>query len=162
MRIERPIPQTHKPTAASRLLFPPGLFLSQERMSTAGHPVGGNSGGPSLSPGNTDLLAAACRQQGVQPRKARLMELLKGGGTGTLKGLFLTACHCETFQLRRTKTTAREPSLLWLHPGSASEMTWRVGRPGRFCHPFVCRDLSLWSEEGEVFTQSQQEAGDLK
>lgn len=26
----------------------------------------------------------------------------------------------------------------------------------------VHRDLGLWSEEGEVFTQSQLEAGDLK
>lgn len=82
------------------------------------------------------------------------MELLKGGGTGTLKGLFLTACHCETFQLRRTKTTAREPSLLWLHPGSASEKTWRMGRPGRFCHP-VHMDLGLWSVVGEVFIKNQ-------
>lgn len=58
LRIERPIPHTHNSTAASWLLFSPGLFLSQERMSTAGHPVGGNSGGPSLTPGNTDLPAA--------------------------------------------------------------------------------------------------------
>lgn len=105
-------------------------------MSTAGHPVGGNSGGLSLGPGSTDLPAS--HPQGVQPRKARLMELLKGGGIGTLKGLFFTACHCETFQLRRTKATAREPGLLWLHPGSTSEMTWRVeNRPGRLCHPLV-------------------------
>lgn len=75
----------------------------------------------------------------------RLMELRKGGGIGTLKGLFLTACHRETFQLRRTKAAAREPLLLWLHPGNTSEMTWRVeNRPGRLRHPPIRVDLSLW------------------
>lgn len=97
----------------------------------------------------------------MQPRKARLMELLKGGGTGTLKGLFLTACHPETFQLRRTKTAAREPRLLWLHPGRASEMTWRVGRPGRFCRQFMWT-WTPGSAVGEVLMQSQQEAKDPK
>ena len=76
----------------------------------------------------------------VWPKKASLMVLLKGDGVGTLKGLFLAACHCETFQLAtRTKTTAREPRLLRFCPGSTSGTAQHVGvGPGRLCSPLMC------------------------
>lgn len=71
----------------------------------------------------------------VWPKKASL--LLKGDGVGTLEGLFLAACHYETFQLaRRTKTTARKPSLLRLRPGSTSGTAQKVtgGQAGFVTH----------------------------
>lgn len=69
----------------------------------------------------------------VWPNRASLMVLLKGECARTSKGLFLAACHYETFQLaRRTKTTAREPRLLWSRPGSTSgtARTWTGGQAG--------------------------------
>lgn len=57
----------------------------------------------------------------VWPKKASLTVLLKGDGAGTLQGLFLAACHCETFQsAMRTKTAAGEPCLVRVCPGSTS------------------------------------------
>lgn len=57
----------------------------------------------------------------VWPEKASVTVLLKGDGAGTLQGLFLAACHCETFQsAMRTKTAAGEPRLVRVCPGSTS------------------------------------------